>query len=382
MVFDADIDPVIALLYDGVTNSGDWYDGLDAVAQAYGSVGFHYMAMDGQSGVMLEAMATLELSPESVHAYETHYIHDDPRMAIALRQPAGHSWADHDYLDKKVVLSTPVYTELLIPNGACHNLALRIRADAERSELLGYFRPADAPLASDEERQFLRRLTPHIQRASVLRTRMSTLAQHAAVGLSAMEHVPQGVAVVDGQGRIQHMNQVAERLVQAHGPCRVQAGQLVFADARECEQFQRLLAAACRQGPAPKSAVGAGVATAGAFRLQGLEPAVVVSVIPLKASHPLAAFRQMHLALVVFASPDQQVDVSGPVLQELWGLTPTEARLTLALTAGQSLKAFAEAECCSWHTARTHLRNTMRKSGCSRQIDLVQQVQALLVGLR
>ena len=47
----SDIDPVIALLYDGVTNSGDWYDGLDAVAQAFGSVGFHYLAMDGQSGV-------------------------------------------------------------------------------------------------------------------------------------------------------------------------------------------------------------------------------------------------------------------------------------------------------------------------------------------
>ena len=28
----SDIDPIVALLYDGVTNSGDWYDALDAVA--------------------------------------------------------------------------------------------------------------------------------------------------------------------------------------------------------------------------------------------------------------------------------------------------------------------------------------------------------------
>ena len=383
----SDIDPVSALLYDGVTSSGDWYDGLDAVAQALGSVGFHYLAMDGQSGAMLDGMATFELPPESVHAYETHYIHDDPRMLLSLRQPAGHSWADHDYLDKRVVSSAPIYTDLLIPNGACYTLSLRIRADAERSEFVGYFRPADAPLTRDEEREFLRRLTPHIQRASVLRTRMATLAQHAALGLSALNQVPQGVAVVDGQGRIQHMNGTAERLVQPGGPCRVQGGQLVFTDGQDGQQFQRLLVAACAQGPhspQPKSAVGGWAATAGAFRLRASVPggpAVVVSVIPLKASHPLATFRQMHLALVVFASPDQQVGVGGPVLQELWGLTPTEARLALALTAGQSLHTFAEAEGSSWHTARTHLRNTLRKCGCGRQVDLVQLVRALVPGV-
>lgn len=74
--------------------------------------------------------------------------------------------------------------------------------------------------------------------------------------------------------------------------------------------------------------------------------------------------------------------MDGLVLQELWGLTPTEARLARALTAGQSIKAFAEAEGCSWHTVRTHLRNTLRKCGCGRQLDLVQLVQSLQIGQR
>ena len=378
----SDIDPIIALLYDGVINSGDWYDGLAAIAQAYGSVGFHYMAQDGQNAALLEAMATFELPAAKVHEYETHYMQDDPRMAVALRQPAGHSWADHDYLDKKLVSRAPIYTDLLIPNGACHTLALRIRADTERSEFVGFLRPADAPLIDEEDRQFLQRLTPHIQRASMLRTRMAELARHAALGLSALEHVPQGVAVVDGQGRIQHMNRVAQGYAQAGGPCCVRGSQLVFTQAAENAQFQRLLAAACAQGPATKATVGNAAPAAGAFRVDGTVPVLAVSVVPLKASHPLAAFRQMHLALVVFASPGLQGDMGGHILQELWGLTPTESRLALALTAGQSIKAFAEAEGNSWHTARTHLRNTLRKCGCSRQVDLVQLVQSLQLGLR
>ena len=127
--------------------------------------------------------------------------------------------------------------------------------------------------------------------------------------------------------------------------------------------------------------MGHAAPAAGAFRVDGTVPVMAVSVVPLKASHPLAAFRQMHLALVVLASASQQVGVVGvgaPVLQELWGLTPTEARLALALTAGQSIKSFAEAEGCSWHTVRTHLRSAMRKCGCSRQLDLVQLVQSLV----
>ena len=128
--------------------------------------------------------------------------------------------------------------------------------------------------------------------------------------------------------------------------------------------------------------MGNAAPAAGAFRVDGTVPVLAVSVVPLKASHPLAAFRQMHLALVVFASPGQQTGADASILRELWGLTATEARLALALTAGRSIKEFAEAEGCSWHTVRTHLRNTLRKSGCRRQVDLVQVVQSVQIGLR
>ena len=381
-LFD-DIDPITTLLYDGVTSSGDWYGGLDAMSRAYGGVGFHYLALDGRNLSVLEAMATMELPAAAVYDYENHYIHDDPRMALAMRQTAGSSWADHDYLDKRVMSRAPIYTDLLIPNGARHVLAVCVRADADRSEFLGFFRPSDADLTSEEERVFLRRLTPHIQRASALRTRMAELARHAAMGLSALEHVAQGVAVVDGQGRVLHMNRVAESFAAADGPCRVLQGRLQFVAAAEQARFVALAAAACVQAAAPGKAE-VRLPAAGAFRVEGAVPALAVSVVPLKASHPLAAFRQMNLALVVFSGMGMDTAGAGvdtQVLRELWGLTATEARLVLALTAGRSIKEFAEVEGCSWHTVRTHLRNAMLKSGCRRQRDLVQMVQSLVPGL-
>jgi DNA-binding CsgD family transcriptional regulator len=186
---------------------------------------------------------------------------------------------------------------------------------------------------------------------------------------------------VDGQGRVLHMNRTAEAFTAADGPCRVVQGHLNFVATTEQARFAALAAAACAQAAASRKAV-VRLPAAGAFRVVAAVPALAVSVIPLKASHPLAAFRQRHLALVVFSGAGTaSVGVDTLVARELWGLTATEARLVLALVAGQPLKAFAEAEGCSWHTVRTHLRNILRKSGCRRQVDLVQVVQSLVPGV-
>jgi DNA-binding CsgD family transcriptional regulator len=58
----------------------------------------------------------------------------------------------------------------------------------------------------------------------------------------------------------------------------------------------------------------------------------------------------------------------------LLGLTDAEARLALALAQGQSLKQFAAVQGCTWHTARTHAKNLMRKTGVHRQAELARLV--------
>ncbi len=375
-----DTDAIVSLLYDGVTRSGDWYDAPDGIVQAFGATGFHHFALDKSDPSAADAGVTsMDMAADVGLQYATHYAAHDQRLHLALQQPLGQLFADQDHFDTRAVSRSQVYTEFLIPHQARYTLALRVRDDSDVSEFVAFL---SARAYTPAHRLWLEQLAPHVLRSAGLRARMQQLAAHAAVGLSALEHVPQGMAVVDAQGRVLHMNHTAEALMATGGPCRVLQGCLQFGAAAEQARFVLLATAACAQGSAPRKAHVQQPA-AGAFRVAGAEPALTVSVIPLKASHPLAMFRQMHLALVVFAGTGVvgTANVDAPVLRELWGLTPTEARLALALTAGESLKAFADVEGCSWHTARTHLRNTMRKSGCNRQIDLVQMVQSLLPSL-
>ena len=356
-----DTDDIVSLLYDGVTSSGDWYDALDGISHAYGATGFHNFAVAKNDPSAGDGGTTsMDLPADAGHAYVAHYAVHDLRLHLALQQPLGQIFADQDHFDARAVSRSQIYTDFLIPHQSRYTIALRVREDAGASEFVAFL---SAKAFTGADRQWLAQLAPHVLRAAGLRARMHQLAEHAAIGLSALEHVPQGIAVVDGQGRVQHLNPTAEALIAA----------------AEQAQFVALAAAACAQGAAPRKA-DVRLPAAGAFRVAGAVPALVVSVIPLKASHPLAAFRQMNLALVVFSGAGV-VGVAGAdtlVLRELWGLTATEARLVLALAAGRSIKEFAEAEGCSWHTVRTHLRSAMRKCGCSRQLDLVQLVQSLV----
>lgn len=60
------------------------------------------------------------------------------------------------------------------------------------------------------------------------------------------------------------------------------------------------------------------------------------------------------------------------VLCKLYGLTPAEARLTVALTQGASVKSYAEANSVSLNTVRTHLKAVMAKTETRSQVDLVR----------
>ena len=96
---------------------------------------------------------------------------------------------------------------------------------------------------------------------------------------------------------------------------------------------------------------------------------------PLAANHAFAAPWQQPLALIFLTLPGSMVLQNQGLVGEMLGLSPSETRLLLLLAGGKTVKDYALMEGCSWHTARTHMKNLMRKTGCHRQVELVQLLQ-------
>ena len=86
------------------------------------------------------------------------------------------------------------------------------------------------------------------------------------------------------------------------------------------------------------------------------------------------------MALVVMNDPTAPCGLAPRLVAEVLGLSPAETRLALLLASGKTVKDFAAAEDVSWHTARTHQKNLLRKTGCHRQQELVGLLLALRLG--
>lgn len=81
------------------------------------------------------------------------------------------------------------------------------------------------------------------------------------------------------------------------------------------------------------------------------------------------------------AAPDQWQAglalLSARIGGQALGITPAAALLAQALATGQTIKEYAATQAVSPETARSHLKNLFRKTGCRRQVELVQLIRTL-----
>ena len=95
--------------------------------------------------------------------------------------------------------------------------------------------------------------------------------------------------------------------------------------------------------------------------------------------------QQCGAALVALAFQDaaEPLDLGAGALWEAFGLSPAEAALALRLLEGRSLGEVATAQRVAKQTLRNQLAAVMRKTGTSRQAELVALLTRLaLVALR
>jgi DNA-binding CsgD family transcriptional regulator len=103
----------------------------------------------------------------------------------------------------------------------------------------------------------------------------------------------------------------------------------------------------------------------------------IVTVAPLGAE--LAAYRRP-LAIIVLADPDERPP-SERELAEFFGLSPTESRLAAALLAGKKLREVALDSGVQITTLRTQLSSVLRKTGTTRQVDLIRLLLSVPITL-
>jgi DNA-binding CsgD family transcriptional regulator len=188
-----------------------------------------------------------------------------------------------------------------------------------------------------------------------------------AAGLqAALELVPRAVLVTGPGGCLLWANAAARQLLAAGDALRLESDRVRGLNSRDSLELAKAIEqAAGGEASAEPPRSRALCLSRGADRLP-----LQVLVVPWAQSPGDPATSAAGATLVVH-DPDVRMRADPSLLEQLYGMTPSQARLAALLAQGFGLGDAAALLGSTEHTVRSHLKRVFAKTGTKRQAELV-----------
>lgn len=230
--------------------------------------------------------------------------------------------------------------------------------------LIFYRNPSAKPFETADMAR-LRRLQRHFTRALELRMRVRRAATDAVA--QTFDIVTDAVLVLAADGTVLLTNPAADRLLTQHQYPQVRFGRLRAQLARQGADLDRALAG-CTSG-------GMGAPETFVVRLAGQAGSgVIAHLVPPPPRWPVGP---KAAAIAFLLVEGRGAPCPGHLLKTLYGLSPSEAALVMALSEGITPEAHADARRVSMNTVRTQLKAVFDKTQVRRQADLIRLVYSI-----
>ena len=307
----------------------------------------------------------------SLQVWATRYI-DKNVWAIGMEKRGlwreGHAWVGEDMLPRKEFLASPFYREFLSTQGiafVCAGIVFAGSSDLPATTL-AVFRDLDDPNFDQDDIAWMKLLVSHVSRSLGLMMRLDrALVQNASL-LASFDRLSLGVVLLNEQMKVVHLNQAAHRVINRRD------GLFVTTE----HELECVPDAAWMHKPVPGTSAGhARMSRYGTLPslsrwlrdqrdapmtdpqhfLQGYTVSrlgddnnkqyYVLQCAPVPASNgglrnwQIDGQGSKQVCFAVFITDPQAVHLpSGERLGELYGLTPTEAKVACEFARGYSYK--------------------------------------------
>jgi len=270
---------------------------------------------------------------------------------------------DRDMISEQEVRRHPYYQDFLGRTNLKGWAAVRIGGGDQAWSLTFHRNKQQGEFSAAELRDFhelSRQLASTAQIASAL-----AFAQGQAA-LSTFEIAGKAALLLNRVGEVVLANSAAEQLFNEH--VNIVKRRLFCSDRQATDHFERalkqLLWSADRGGVPPIALPRPGKSAVVAYLMRSYQ----------LADTPLSTYH----AIAVLVDPDARLAPVISTLKAMFGLTPAEARLAVALQSGNDVSEASVHLHISSETARKHLRSIFAKTGTRRQADLVALISNLL----
>lgn len=356
MTSDAtDLKSFIDILYDASLDPDRLPCFVQGLAEAFGTEFAQFLVRGtDQRGFVVNVMAGFDAAEPA--RFEQDY-------AFREEQAPWHGAADDTFR------GTAYYRERLRLHGIGDGMWLRTEDADGRGALIGLFRRVGAGPFSDADRRRLETLRPHLPHAVRLLVRVAEMDIQNAITRGLCEATVYASVITDAAGHVAYANGAAKALMEAGDGVTQLNGVLAAAVSRQTRDLHdniRRIARAARDGDLAEVSQAA----MGLERPRGGKPlGCVIRPLPGRTGALSGSKPMVHVHL---ANPDVVGLPPVSLLRGLFGLTPAEAGLLLALMQDKRIEEYAEERGVAVTTVRTQLAHLFRKTDTNRQSELVR----------
>lgn len=362
MQFDQEFSELLGLIYEGPLEPVPWQSFLERCKELMDA---HVTNLVLRSPTHLGpgVMRVVGGVPEHIVTYNERSYALDPFINL----PEGEVVSLHEFMDIDTLLASDFYRLVLEPSDLYDILGADFHIPHEAEVRFRICRSEAARPFSKDDRELVRALLPHIQRAVRLHVRLNKIESERAVYAGAVDQLRVGAIILDESGRVLSLNQRARALLEQKNGVSLRDEKLVLGTREQTQDLQtriaRVIAHQHQDGPALVEALR--------VVRKGGELGLVIRPVP----ENLWAEAEAVPAVAIFLSdPQEQAEAPIQIIKQLFGFTPAEAALAMLMANGCTLDEAAEALGISRNTVRTHLRAVFAKTGVTRQPQLVSLI--------
>lgn len=370
-ISDREVSELTRAIYSTVEAPDQWPSVLARIARVINAKSGLVRMLDLRGKRAVLSSHHYNLDPALQTAYCGGLVEDDPYLRALKRLPVGRMVTNDGLIDLDRMRDTEFYCRYMRPldNHFIVGGFLE-RAGEGYHSIIGFHRHSGSEQFERSQVRVVQWLAPHVKQAMHLQRLLGRERSRADSAERALDAMAVACLLLDRQGRMVHANRTGERLLRVGCGLEFRDGRVVSDDSRLMAMIAELTAQAEDAPPghgrlASRSVLlpagGGGTAN---LLLVGMPIAQEASTIG--GEWPAA-----RVALYVGDLDDTGV-LRPEVLCAIYDLTPTEARLAVAVARGRELASLSEDWDVSSETLRTHLKAVFVKTGVHRQVELVR----------
>jgi len=373
-----ELSDTIGTIYEASLEPARWYDTVARVVEFVGGERGMVGLTDLATG-RADASYFYRMDPELMRRWGEEFDFEDPWADRMIGVREGEVGRACDLMPYEEVRTKPVFREIVEPVGAHDTCWTAIAKNRLRAGWLSAFQGKERgpfPRESVEKMAFL---APHLVRSARTHTRFAELGAQSRSNEAALDTLSFALLTCRFDGRLVTANRRAEDLLRSARILQLASGRLQCATDSQTSALRGLIAAASATADGDEAGGGGTMLVRPASA--AASPLVVI-VGPI--SRRLAgdclpgAGGTPATALIIVSDPEQPMTIAEGVLAELYGFTPKETQVALALARGGSTDAYAAAAGVSIETARWYVKQVMAKASARRQGELVSLLHRTL----